>query len=112
MLDCREEYINDCNSCYELSIIECDDIVINLSLTPSDVYYVNIIDQFNLVRKQQATIDLNGSFTINLESLPENFFNRFQGKYEIILSNDEDMQDIKSFMIDDIEYSCILLSIV
>lgn len=107
---CQEEREESCDSCYEITVNYCDNIVINPGIAPGyDSVYLQIIDKFLIRKSQLIEIGIYG-FTIDTSVLPDDFFNPYAGKFELYLSTDVDGLIVIPMNFDDV-YNCIILTI-
>lgn len=111
MLYCQDERELNCDSCYEVSYEYCNSISVQAGLTPSETYYLNLIDKFNNRYTQDITVGLDGSFDIDATLLPESYFNPFGGKFEAYLSTTDQGTDYISMTFEAQNYNCLLISI-
>lgn len=111
---CQEERDLTCDSCYEITKEYCDPITISSGLIPVgyETVYLQIIDHFTTRRSQEITIDAEGEFTVDETLLPDNFFNPYAGKFELYLSLDEDGLYPIDLTFSDVNYKCIMLTII
>jgi predicted nucleic acid-binding Zn-ribbon protein len=108
---CQEERELTCDACYELSKEFCGEINISPGLTPNDTFYLQIINQRIQRTSQLITINEDGSFDIDLDSLQDGFFNPYSGKYELYLSTTSDGEDYVDMTLEEDTYKCIVLTI-
>jgi hypothetical protein len=108
---CQEERELTCDQCYELSKEFCEAINIDPSLVPTTTYYLQIINQKIQRTSQLITIKADGSFDIDLDALPDGYFNPYSGKYELYLSTLEAGTNYVNMTLEDETYKCIILTI-
>lgn len=104
-MGCEDIIIENCDTCYETSRVECTAISFTVGLTGT--YQLNIIDKFNKLYTQEV-ISAN-SFTIDQTLLPDGFFNKYAGVFELYLTNGSGFT--VPLTISAIEYNCIILII-
>lgn len=100
----------NCDTCYELTFEDCAAITVAPSnLTPGNNYRLFIVDKFQKRYNQIVTIAGDGSFTIDVAQLPNGFFNKYAGKFEIFLSTTDTGTDYDvPLVFATISYNCIL----
>lgn len=108
---CPEERELSCDSCYEISKEYCGAININPGLVPATNYYLNIVDKFAVRHVQEIIVNGNGSFDVDTDVLPDDFFNPYAGKFELYLTTDEDGEDRVDLIFSATDYTCIILTI-
>lgn len=108
MLFCQDGRELNCDSCLELSYEFCSPISVQTDLTPANIFFLNIIDKFNNRYVQEVTINLDGTFDIDMTLLPENYFNPYGGKFEIYLSTTDEGLDYIEFKP---SYNCAIITI-
>lgn len=111
MLTCREVRTDfNCDSCYELTVDNCEIIIIEAGLTAETSYFLQLFDQFDIRKTIAFETDVDGNFEIDQNVLPDNYFNPF-GNYDFYVSINEDGSDNVALMLEGEEYSCIILII-
>lgn len=110
---CQEEVVLNCDSCYELTKEYCDTINIDPGVAPGyDTFYLQIIDKFIVRRTLDIELEEDGTFDIDETLLPDDFFNPYAGKFELYISTDEDGEIILPMTFSEVQYNCIILTIV
>ena len=93
----------DCDVCLELVYGECNDVItFSLGLTPDTVFFLNLIDKFDIVTPLTVTTDGNGDFTITQT------WTEFFGAIEIQIFADIGRVDLISFTVDGTSFNCIV----
>lgn len=98
-----------CNSCYEISLPACRDIIaVKLGLAADSQFTWVITDKFGNKYSEEVTTDGSGNFEVDTTELPDELFNAYAGKFILTIINSGDQT--QAFEINDTEYSCIAMS--
>ena len=102
----------NCDACFELQFIDCATIQINAGVTPNTVFFLLVEDHFGKQFRTQVLTDGSGNFVINGDLFPAGFFNTFGGKYEILITTDNQFVNIVPMNIGlyGAPFNCALLS--
>jgi hypothetical protein len=106
MPDCYDDIEENCDTCYETSIEECEDLIFTVGLTGT--YNLNIVDKFSKIYTQEITA--SDSFEIDKDELPDGYFNKYAGAFELYLTNGSGFT--VPLTIEEDEYNCIILKII
>lgn len=86
---CNGLHINDCLTCYEGVLVECENIVTPITdLLQGATYWLHLYDKFDNVYSNEITIGLDGIITVEQTNYPSKLFNGF-GKLYFYLSTEE-----------------------
>ena len=95
----------DCDTCLELVYGECNDVItFSLGLTPDTVFFLNLIDKFDIVTPLTVTTDGNGDFTITQT------WTEFFGAIEIQIFSDAARNIRVSFIDNSTSFDCIVFN--
>ena len=104
--------LQTCDTCYELTFPDCQDMVFDLGLTPASEYYVIITDKFGNEYYDQLTVDASGSLIIDpLLYVQGSLFTPFSGSFTLTIKEGLVYSDLIEFTIDSISYNCVIFSI-
>ena len=94
----------NCDTCFEFSYGECNDVLtLSLGLTALTIYYLNLIDKFDIVTQLTVTTDGAGDFTITQT------WTEFFGAIEVNIFLDANRTIPVSFIVNSISYNCLIL---
>lgn len=105
MPDRFDEITENCDICYESTIVECTAISFAVGL--SGAYNLNILDKFSKLYVNEIIV--SGSFTIDQTLFPKGFFNKNAGAFELYLTSGSGFTI--PMTINSKQYNCIILTI-
>lgn len=109
MANCNDELSFVCEECYQVVYDDCETITVDVGLTALTSYCIKLYDKFGNTYEQTITTTAGGAFTINLDKLPDNFFNPFSGKIELQIFANCNTETRIQFTAAYTLYSCLLL---
>lgn len=109
MANCNDEISFVCEECYQVVYEDCEDITIDVGLSAATSYCIKLIDKFGNVYEQEVTTTIGGAFDIDLDELPDNFFNPFSGKIELQIFENRNTDTRVQFTAAYTLFNCLLL---
>lgn len=109
MANCNDEISFVCEECYQVVYEDCEDISVDVGLSANTLYCIKLVDKFGNTYEQEVTTDNSGAFEIDLDELPDNFFNQFSGKIEVQIFENCDTDTRVQFTAAYTLFNCLLL---
>ncbi|KKN67193.1 hypothetical protein LCGC14_0463660 [marine sediment metagenome] len=92
-----------CDVCFEFSYGKCNDVLtFSLGLPPNTVFFLNLIDKFDIVTQLTVLTDASGEFTITQT------WTEFFGAVEIQIFTDATRENLVPFVIGSTSFDCIV----
>lgn len=92
-----------CDTCLEFIYGKCNDVLtFSLGLTPNTVFFLNLIDKFDIITQLIVTTDNSGDFTITQT------WTEFFGAIEIQIFTDASRENLVPFVIGSTSFDCIV----
>lgn len=92
-----------CDVCFEFNYGKCNDVLtFSLGLPPNTVFFLNLIDKFDIVTQLTVTTDPSGDFNITQT------WTEFFGAVEIQIFTDVTRDNLVPFVIGSTSFDCIV----
>ena len=106
---CDGIHINDCLTCYEGVLVECENIVTpTTDLVQGSTYWLHLYDKFDNVYSNEITIGIDGIITLEQSNYPNKLFNGYGVLYFYLSSEEEPGNANVPVIINDETYNCFI----